>query len=46
VPCACVCPGTMPGTKWSCSPTGCSAKDGTYCSAGGPSQSPMETQSR
>ena len=46
VPCACVCPGTFPGTKWSCSPTGCSAKDGTYCSAGGPSQSPLETQSR
>lgn len=41
VPCACVCAGTLGGTKWSCSPTACSTKDGTYCSAGGPSQSPI-----
>ncbi len=44
VPCACVCAGTMPNTKWSCSPTGCSTKDGTSCSAGGPSQSPVGKQ--
>ncbi len=40
-PCACICPGTLPGTTWSCSPTSCSTKDGTSCSAGGPSQSPI-----
>jgi hypothetical protein len=38
-PCACVCAGTT-NSKWSCSPTGCSPKDGTPCSAGGPNQSP------
>lgn len=44
VPCACVCAGTLGGTKWSCSPTGCSTKDGTPCSAGGPSQSPTKAR--
>lgn len=38
-PCACVCAGTT-NSKWSCSPTGCSTKDGTPCAAGGPNQSP------
>ena len=44
VPCACVCPGTLPGTTWSCSPTGCSTKHGTPCAAAGPSQSPSKVQ--
>lgn len=44
VPCACVCPETLPSTKWSCSPTACSAKDGGICAAGGPSQSPIGAQ--
>jgi hypothetical protein len=44
VPCACVCAGTLPGTKWSCSPTACSPRDGTNCAAGGPSQSPLGSQ--
>lgn len=38
-PCACACAGTT-NSVWSCSPTGCSPKDGTPCSAGGLNQSP------
>jgi len=39
-PCACVCAGTT-GSKWSCQPTACSSKDGTYCSAA--FDAPVET---